>query len=197
MKLSQIAEKIHTGQIISRVEAKEEIGDPVLEIRKVLVPRAISNGRVNPDDLGEVKLKKLVDEDRITQSGDIVLKLSTPYDAAYIEGGEDTGLVVPSFCLIVRGIDVRKANPKFIISYINTGYVRSILKSKVSSISIPVLKLGDVKELDIPSVGIERQELIARAYELSCQKQRLLKEMKDNEKTIMESLVINAVRESV
>lgn len=196
MKLNQIVDKIHTGQIISRVEAKEEVGDPVLEIRKVLVPRAISNGRVNHDDLGEVKLKKLVDEDKITQSGDIVLKLSTPYDAAYIKE-EDAGLVVPSFCLIIRGIDERKTIAKFIMSYVNSGYIRNVLKSKVSSISIPVLKLGDVKDLEIPVISIEKQELIANAYELSGQKQRLLREMIDNEQVIMESIIMAAARENI
>lgn len=50
---------VYSGQIISRVEAKDEVGDNVLEERKVLIPKAISNGRVNHSDLGIVKLKKV------------------------------------------------------------------------------------------------------------------------------------------
>lgn len=85
MKLGDIAHTIYSGQIMTRVEAKEEVGDLVLETRKVLVPKAIDNGRVNHDHLAEAKLKKRIDQDRITQRGDIVLKLSRPYDAAHIE----------------------------------------------------------------------------------------------------------------
>lgn len=195
MKLAEIADKIYTGQIISRVEAKEEVGDSVLEIRKVLVPKAISNGRVNHADLGEVKLKKLVDEDRITQIADIVLKLSTPYDAAYLDA-EDTGLVVPSFCAVIRGIDPDKADAKFILAYLNAGFIRNILKSKVAAITIPVIKLSDVKDLEMPPIPIEKQKKIAKAYEISCQKRILVEEFIKNDQDIIESLIRAAVREA-
>lgn len=195
MKLSQITDKIYTGQIISRVEAKEEVGDLVLETRKVLVPRAISNGHVNHADLGEVKLKKLVDEGRITQIGDIVLKLSTPYDAAYITEN-DTGLVVPSFCAVIREIDHMKADAKFILAYVNTGYIRNILKSKVAAITIPVIKLSDVKDLDLPPIPIEKQIMISKAYEISSQKRILLEELTRNDQVIIESLIREAVRKT-
>jgi len=44
MKLGEITKTIYSGQIISRVEAKEDVGDMVLEEKKVLIPKAISAG---------------------------------------------------------------------------------------------------------------------------------------------------------
>lgn len=68
---------------------------------KVLIPKAISNGRVNPLELATLDVKIGVDSKRITQEGDIVMKLSTPYDACIITK-EDEGLLVPSFCVIIK-----------------------------------------------------------------------------------------------
>lgn len=195
MKISDVSEKINSGQIISRVEAKEEVGEEVLEERKVLIPRAIAGGRVTHSDLGTVKLKKVVDEDRITRQGDIVLKLSTPYDAAYIEK-DDEGLVVPSFCSVIRGVDSSKVDARFITAYINTDYVREVLKSKVAGTTMPMIKLSDVKDLEIPNVPLAKQKTLGKAYALSCQKQDLLREMLYNEQTLINAVILNAIREA-
>lgn len=194
MKIADISEKIYSGQIISRVESKEEV-DAVVDERKVLIPKAISGGRVMHSDLGTVKLKKAVDEDRITREGDIVLKLSTPYDAAYIEKG-DEGLVVPSFCSVIRGIDSCKADAEFITSYLNTEYVREILKSKVAGTTMPMIKISDVRDLEIPNVPLEKQKSLGEVYSLSCQKQDVLKEMLYNEQILINSIVLNAIKEA-
>ncbi|KUO78022.1 MAG: hypothetical protein APF81_17515 [Desulfosporosinus sp. BRH_c37] len=195
MKIVDISEKIYSGQIISRVEAKEEVGDEVLEERKVLVPKAITGGRVTHADLGTVKLKKAVDPDRFTSEGDIVIKLSTPYDAAYIEK-DDEGLVVPSFCSVIRGVHVDKVDAKFITAYLNTEYVREMLKSKVAGTTMPMIKLSDVKDLEIPNVSLVKQKSLGEAYSLSCQKQDVLREMLDNEQALINSLILNAVKEA-
>lgn len=194
MKIVNISKKIYSGQIISRVEAKEEVGDDVIEERKVLIPKAIAGGKVIHADLGSVKLKKAVDEDRITKKGDIVLKLSTPYDAAYIEEA-DEGLVVPSFCAVIRGVDEEQADAEFITAYLNTDYVREMLKSKVAGTTMPMIKIGDVRELDLPDIELSKQKILGQAYSLSCQKQEVLREMLDNEKVLINNIILKAVKE--
>lgn len=193
MKLKDIAQ-IYSGQITSRVEAKEEIGDEVVEERKVLVPKAIMDGRINYSDLGLVKLKKVTDENRITKEGDIVLKLSSPHDAVYIQE-EDEGLMVPSFCTIIRGVDTSKADPRFITAYLNTEYAREILKSRVSGSVTSMIKLKDVRELEIPDVPLEKQRIIGEAYTLSRQKQEILTKLLENEQAIMNTMVLSIIKE--
>lgn len=196
MKIEDIAYKVYSGQIISRVEAKEEVGDEVLEERKVLIPKSISSGRVAHADLGTVKLKKAVDEDRITRWGDIVMKLSTPYDAAFIEK-EDEGLVVPSFCVVIRGINQEIADPEFVTAYLNTDYARELLKATVAGTTIPVLKISDVRQLELPDIELAKQKLIGQAYSISCQKQVVLREILNNEQTLINNIVLNAVKEAL
>ncbi|AHM55764.1 hypothetical protein EAL2_c04620 [Peptoclostridium acidaminophilum DSM 3953] len=187
---------VYSGQIISRVEAKDEVGDNVLEERKVLIPKAISNGRVNHSDLGIVKLKKSVDAERITKKGDVVLKLSTPYDAAYIEE-DDEGLVVPSFCCIIRIGKEAKINPEFLVAYLNTSYARELLKAKVAGSTMPMIKISDVKDFEVPDISITKQQTLGEAYSLSCHKQSVLKDLLLNEQKIIENVLMNTVKEAL
>lgn len=196
MKISSISQKIYSGQIISRIEAKVEIGEDVIEERKVLVPKAITGGRVMHADLGTVKLKKIVDDDRITRKGDIVLKLSTPYDAAYIEEA-DQGLVVPSFCAVIRGVDENQADAEFITAYLNTDYAREMLKSTVAGTTMPMIKISDVRELELPNIEVSKQKILGQAYSLSCQKQDVLREMLSNEQILINNIILNAVKEAM
>lgn len=196
MKISDIAEQIASGQIISRVEAKEEVGDEVLEIKLVLIPKAISNGRVIHADLGTVKLKKAVEQERITRAGDIVFKLSTPYDSVIIEE-DDEDLVVPSFCVVIRGVDNEKVDARFVTAYLNTDYVRQILKSKVAGTTMPMIKLSDVKDLEIPNVPLKKQRLLGAAYQVNTAKQVILKELLVNEQELMGNLILSAVKEAI
>ena len=184
---------VYSGQIISRVEAKDEVRDNVLEERKVLIPKAISNGRVNHSDLGIVKLKKSVDAERITKKGDVVLKLSTPYDAAYIEE-DDEGLVVPSFCCIIRIGKEAKINPEFLVAYLNTSYARELLKAKVAGSTMPMIKISDVKDFEVPDISITKQQTLGEAYSLSCHKQSVLKDLLLNEQKIIENVLMNTVK---
>ena len=187
---------VYSGQIISRVEAKDEVRDNVLEERKVLIPKAISNGRVNHSDLGIVKLKKSVDAERITKKGDVVLKLSTPYDAAYIEE-DDEGLVVPSFCCIIRIGKEAKINPEFLVAYLNTSYARELLKAKVAGSTMPMIKISDVKDFEVPDISITKQQTLGEAYSLSCHKQSVLKDLLLNEQKIIENVLMNTVKEAL
>lgn len=187
---------VYSGQIISRVEAKDEVRDNVLEERKVLIPKAISNGRVNHSDLGIVKLKKSVDAERITKKGDVVLKLSTPYDAAYIEE-DDEGLVVPSFCCIIRIGKEAKINPEFLVAYFNTSYARELLKAKVAGSTMPMIKISDVKDFEVPDISITKQQTLGEAYSLSCHKQSVLKDLLLNEQKIIENVLMNTVKEAL
>ena len=91
MILENIADVI-AGQIMTRVTEDNNDGEAV----QVLAPKAISNGIIIKEDLGKAVLSKDVDENKYTKEGDVVIKLSTPYDAAYVTS-KDIGLVIPSF----------------------------------------------------------------------------------------------------
>ena len=79
MKLDEVA-KIIVGQIMTRVSAENKNEDDTIGIVKVLAPKAISDGIIVKEDLGELQICKMIDEKKFTKEGDVVVKLSTPYD---------------------------------------------------------------------------------------------------------------------
>ena len=89
MVLENVADVI-AGQIMTRVSADNKENAEVVDIVKVLVPKSISDGVIVKEDLGEANIIKKIDEDKFTKEGDVVIKLSTPYDAAYVTK-EDEG----------------------------------------------------------------------------------------------------------
>ena len=90
MKLEEVA-KITVGQIMTRVSAENRNEDDAIGIVKVLAPKAISDGIIVKENLGELQICKMIDEKKFTKEGDVVVKLSTPYDATYGALSENFG----------------------------------------------------------------------------------------------------------
>ena len=89
--------EVTAGQVMSRITVEV---NPVEE-RRVLLPKAINNGCISESELVLNKMKTKLDPSKLTMEGDIIVKLSTPYDCCIIDE-KNVGLVVPSFCAILR-----------------------------------------------------------------------------------------------
>lgn len=88
---------VQSGQVLSRISTKIN----QIAIGKVLIPKAISKGRILKEELQDIKLKNLLPENKLSMKNDIIIKLSTPYEACVIDD-DNVGLVIPSFCAILR-----------------------------------------------------------------------------------------------
>ena len=60
----------------------------------------------------------------------MVIKLSTPYDAAYVNE-ENAGIAIPSFCAAIRITDNDKMDAMYLTAFLNSSYVRDELTAKV------------------------------------------------------------------
>lgn len=187
MKLEKFTEVI-VGQIMSRVTA--ESNDYGKQIR-VLSPKAISNGIINMDDVSSTLITKEIDKDKYTREGDVVIKLSTPYDAAYITP-ETAGLVIPSFCAIIRP-NSSSINAKYLSAFLNSKYVRDQLTAKVSGGVRPMVKVTDIRCLDLPNISEADMQDIGEAFILSGKKKEALLKMIYTEEQIMNTIVMNSI----
>ena len=185
MNIKNIAEIIG-GQIISRVEAKKET-DVVLRTAKILVPKAITNGYIDHDNLAEINIKTELDEKKLTKAGDIVLKLSQPYDASFIRK-EDENLLVTSFCLILRGIS-DEVNALYLLSVLNSSIYKEQALSLTSGATVPILTKGKVEKIDIDIVELEKQNEIVRFSEEISKKEKLFIKIIKLEKMKLENLL--------
>lgn len=173
------------GQITSRVEAKTE-SEALGEI-KVLIPKAINKGIVEKDSLGSLTYRTIIDEKKITKKGDIVIKLTTPYDSCLITE-EDEGLLVPSFGLIIR-TDDKFLSKKYLVAFLNSNYCINQLKNMVLGTVMPVLSTGSIKKIKIMVPSIEVQNEIGDTFTKVIEKEKLFKKIIDLEYEKLDSLI--------
>ena len=186
------------GNIMSRLQIKENDMQKGIEAEKVtvLLPKAIVYGRVNHERLAEYEVKKDSGRFRMTIANDIVIKLTTPYSCALITNA-DEDLLVPSYCMICRGINTQKVDLDYLVGYLNTEYVMHFFTAGVAATTNSMLKPKDVHRLPIPMLPLEEQRKLGSLYRLSSEKQLLLKQMLKNEKAMVNNIITSAISEAV
>ena len=189
-RLEDIAE-ISVGQIMTRVST-DKVDEEAIKSVKVLVPKSISGGVIIKEDLGEANLSKEIDADKYTKAGDVVIKLSTPYDAAYVTE-EFAGIAIPSFCAAIRVKD-NKMDLKYLSAFLNSTYVRELLLSKVLGAVRPMIKITDIRAIEIPDVSEEDMKDIGEAFVLSGEKKATLQRMIENESELMNNIVLASIK---
>ena len=190
MKIRDIADEIITGVLTRRVVWEEGNGDPsLLKSEKILVPKAINDGLIDPSLLQEVKLYKEVKDKFYTRIGDVIMKLSTPYDSCVIEKEEDEGLIVPSFSLIIRKINPLY-NPYFVMAFLSSKCAWSQIKNSREGRMLSIISKESVAELDVPDFNDEEIKEISNRYKRFLNFKRLSAEIISLEKERNDSLFL-------
>ena len=168
------------GQITSRIEADEKRNERAIGTVKVIPPKAIKAGKIEHEELYDVDYKTEFDDKKLTKAGDIVVKLSSPYDAAYVSE-EDEGLLITSFCIIIRntGKDVLS---EYLATFCNSDIYLNQVMGMVSGASVPMLTIGKVKEAKIKLLTLEEQEQVAQYYKNLCEKEQIMEQIISLEK---------------
>ena len=165
MKLVPLGEcgvEIISGQIMSRLTVREGSDEEEVVTRRVVVPKSIhSDGSLDPDEMPEERLHTDADPKRLTAGGDIVMKLSTPYDAARV-GEENAGCVVPSFCAIIKSSGV--LNRDYLLAFLNSSTCKSQIKVLVAGAAMAMLSVGKVKGIRIPVPSEQEQRKIGESF---------------------------------
>ena len=149
MKLKDVAEEIITGVLTRRIVYDGD-ADSSLQEGKILVPKSINEGLIDHTLLQTSRLGKLVKEKFYTKKGDVIMKLSTPYDSCVIEKKEDEGLIVPSFSVIIRGIRA-PYDPYFIMAFLSSKRAWSQIERSRSGRALSIISNESVSELELPS----------------------------------------------
>lgn len=189
-KFHEIADEIITGVLTKRVVWEEGNGDPsLLKSEKILVPKAINDGLIDHSLLQEVKLYKEVKDKFYTKKGDVIMKLSTPYDSCVIEKEEDEGLIVPSFSLIIRKINP-KYNPYFVMAFLSSKCAWAQIKNSREGRVLSIINNVSVAELDVPDFNDEEIKEISNRYKRFLNLKRLSAEIISLEKERNDSLFL-------
>ena len=171
MKLSDIAVEIYTGVLTRRIifedsqlASMSEAETAALTSARILVPKAIADGVIDHSQLQEVKLKKEVKEKFRTHLGDVIMKLSSPYDCCVIEKEEDENLIVPSFCLRIGSID-EDYDPYFIMAYLTSASAWKQIEKTMMGRALSIISNESVSELMLPDMTPEQRHEAGYRYE--------------------------------
>ncbi len=151
-----------SGQIMTRIAIKEGSGEDMVEVRKVVIPKCIhADGSIYVEEMPEEALRAAPDPKRLTEPGDIVMKLSTPYDAAYVNE-ESAGAVVPSFCAIIKSTGA--LNSDYLLAFLNSAACKNQLKQQVAGSTLAMLSVGKIRNVMIPVPSVEEQREIGSRF---------------------------------
>lgn len=175
MKLKDVAEEIITGVLTRRIVCEGDV-DSSLQEGKILLPKSINEGLIDHTLLQTSRLEKLVKEKFYTRKGDVIMKLSTPYDSCVIEKKEDEGLIVPSFSVIIRGIRA-PYDPYFIMAFLSSKRAWSQIERSRSGRALSIISNESVSELELPSFSETEMKDISTRFRRYLEFRRLSAEI--------------------
>lgn len=125
--------------------------------QKTLTADGIDLEEVSYEVLGQVR------KACITSPGDVIVKLTTPYDCAYINS-DCAGLLVISAAAILRP-RTRSVNMRWIAAILGTPQLKGELRLASIGASIQMIKKSGLANLVIPVPSVEKQERVASVCE--------------------------------
>lgn len=175
------------GQITSRIEANEKKNEIAIGKVQVIPPKAIKAGKIVQDELYELEYKSDFDDKKLTKAGDIVVKLSSPYDAAYITE-EDEGLLITSFCIIIRNTS-KTFMSEYLAAFLNSEVYLKQVMDMVSGAAVPMLTMGKIKDVMVREMELEDQRQVAEYFQNITQKEEVMAQIIALEKEKLNSVL--------
>lgn len=173
MKLQDLA-SVRSGLVLSRKQSKEPVGYPYRSINL----RAIqSDASINLSEVDVYQAKELLKSEYLSQKGDIVVRLTTPYTAVLID--ETTaGMVISSNFVVIR-IESQAILPEYLFWLLNTQSVKHDIYENATSNMLGAVNAKFLAEIEVAVLPIKDQYKIAQIYLSSRHEIRLLKELAD------------------
>ena len=106
-------------------------------------------------------LSKLIETCGYFNSGDIILKLSTPYDAGIVDKYSD-GAIVPSFCSIVKCPET--IEKQYLVAFLNSEFCKNQFKAQITGVGMSVLSVGKVRAVKMPVPDTAKQIEIGESF---------------------------------
>ena len=180
MKLSDFA-TLQSGLVLNRKEARSE--EETAKYYKRINMRSLSEyGELDRNDLDIFPSVEILDSAVLTQPNDIIVKLFTPIYPTLISE-EDKGFIIPSQLVVIRVFD-DQVLPEYLRYYLSAPEVSELMLSIEGWRSQRTIKVSTFADLEIPIPSIEKQKLIAKISAINSQRERLHKELIEEEKKL-------------
>ena len=183
MKLQDVAE-IRTGLVTARKKAESGEGN---QYQMLTLKSLAEDGWINVDELEVFTSVEELSAQYLTQKKDVVIRLSYPYTAVYIDENL-AGLLISSLFTVIRLHD-KNILPEFLALYLNSGRIKKKIAQAAAGSAVSVIKTSFLKELSINVYPMETQRKAIQIHRLHLQEKKLMAEL-TKEKEIRYKAVI-------
>ena len=172
--------RIFSGQILSRIKANsvDDCKKGSIEFCRVINPKVITTeGVINETLIDKEEPFVVSSKDKLTKEGDIIIKLSTPFDSATITNSTKN-CIVPSFCATIRNNSIDSlVTTDYLQAFLNSSICKKQLENMVLGIPMTIISIGMIKDIVIPIPNKRHQEQIGQAYRKMQEKHKILKQI--------------------
>lgn len=152
LTINDIAE-VGSGLVIAR--KKVIYKKDAIKSYKQLNLRAINkNGYIIESELEILDAKEIIDEYYLTHKGDIIIRLTDPFTAVYIDKDME-GIVISSNFCIVRCKE--NYSGEFLTYYINSDKAKKELFSNLQGSIMKNINMTAIADLEIPNIPHDKQ----------------------------------------
>ena len=171
MKLNKVS-SVRGGLVLSRklAHGRTEKSYQLLTLRSIN-----PDGYIEFHQMDVFNSKEELSKEYLTQTGDIVVRLSTPYTAVYIDENSE-GIVVSSNFVIIR-TDRKVLLPEYLYWLLNTEKLKHEMFESSSSNMLSSVKAVFFAEYNIDLIPISQQKKIAAVNNLAKKESKLLMDL--------------------
>jgi len=161
---------ISTGLVLKRKVANRT--DKKKYSYKAITLRSLEqDGWMNEEFFDKFKSSEELEERYLTQIGDIIIRLSSPYTAIAVQESQ-VGIVIPSLCAIIRNKS-EEIVPGYLAFMLNSDIMKKEYLRFSLGATIPVIRMSDLKETEIPLLTLEKQNKIVDVSDLIIREKKL------------------------
>lgn len=194
MLISDIA-VVRTGLVTAR-KKKTADGSESFEYALLNLKCISPDGYIDTTQLEPYEISQELKDEYLTQHGDILVRLSTPYTAVLIDRSELCRLVVPSHFAIIR-VDRRYALPEYIFWTLRRDKNRiAMMQNSSGSAAFGTISSGLIASLPITLLPLSEQKVLGALMCLSDREQELLDRL-SAEKKKYNTLLLNKIYDNM
>lgn len=184
MKLQDLA-SVRSGLVLSRKQAKEpsEYRYPLINLRCIQ-----QEGTIQLKEADIYEAKEPLKEEYLSQSGDIIVRLTAPYTAVLIDE-TTSGMVVSSNFVVIR-IEDKSLLPEYLFWLLNTEKIKRKIYENATSNMLSAVNARFLADFELVLLSVEDQRKISQ-FNLLAKRERQLLRMLAEEKEKYYAGVLN------
>ncbi|MCU5052771.1 restriction endonuclease subunit S [Bacillus cereus] len=192
MQLGDIA-KIKTGLVLSRKKAEINYNAKA-KYKLITLKNITDNGLIDIDSYEEFVSNDELDGHYFTKEGDVLMRLSHPHTAVFIEK-QHSGLLIPSYFAIIK-VEQEKFFPEYIAWYLNSVIVKKELERSQSGSRIPSTNQNVLKTLPVVWITPLKQKTLVELYNLHQKEKWLYKKLIEEKELLFQGISQQMLKDS-